>query len=92
MGAIHGLAGTAPVVALIPVILIPDIWAAVGYLAAFGLGTILGMGSYAALAALAVSKAGSSIGAARAVAVVTAGASIGVGAWWIVRAATELAT
>lgn len=43
VGFIHGLAGSAAVVTLPQVALIPDpIWA-VGYLAVFGLGTIAGM-------------------------------------------------
>ena len=92
VGAVHGLAGTAPVVALIPVTLMPHSWAAVGYLAAFGIGTVLAMALYAAFAAVAVSRASSSVGLARTVALVTALASFGVGLWWIVRAAGTLSS
>ncbi|UCF39942.1 MAG: sulfite exporter TauE/SafE family protein [Gemmatimonadota bacterium] len=90
VGAIHGLAGTAPVVALIPVTVMPNTWAAIGYLAAFGVGTVGAMSVYAALAAVAATRASASVGLARAVALVTAFASFGVGMWWIVRAAREL--
>lgn len=90
VGAIHGLAGTAPVVALIPVTVIPNSWAAIGYLAAFGVGTVGAMSLYSALAAVAATRASSSVRLARAVALVTALASFAVGWWWIVRAAGEL--
>ena len=90
VGAVHGLAGTVPVVALIPVTLFSDLGFALGYLATFGGGTILAMSLYAALAALAISKATSSIAVARAFALVTALASAVVGVWWIARAATQL--
>jgi len=43
VGFIHGLAGSAAVVTLPSVALIPDPMWAVGYLAVFGLGTIAGM-------------------------------------------------
>jgi len=86
VGAVHGLAGTAPVVALIPVTMIES-WAyAVSYLIAFGLGTVTGMALYAGLAALAIDRAAASVRAARVVAYGTAGASAAVGLWWIVRA------
>jgi hypothetical protein len=87
MGAIHGLAGTAAVVALIPVTLIPGLRGAIGYLLAFGVGTVAAMALYAAVAALAVGRAASSLSVARGVAFATAAASLVVGIWWVVRAA-----
>jgi hypothetical protein len=92
MGAVHGLAGTAPVVALIPVTLMPGFWGAMTYLAVFGVGTIVAMGSYAALAALAVTRAGRSMRVARGLAWVTGGTSIAVGAWWAARSLGRLAS
>lgn len=86
IGAAHGLAGTAPVVALVPVTLISDLRLALGYLAAFGVGTILAMGTYAVLAAVAIRRAGASARAAREIAMGTALASVAVGLWWIVGA------
>ncbi len=83
VGALHGLAGTAPVVALVPVTLMPSKGAAIVYLAAFGAGTILGMVAYAALAAVAVSRVAVSARLARAAALATAAASFLVGWWWI---------
>lgn len=90
VGAIHGLAGSAPVVALVPVTLMPNSWAALGYLAAFGVGTVIAMGFYALIAAVAAAKAASSLKVARVVAALTAGASVAVGIWWIARAVSDL--
>ena len=85
VGAAHGLAGAAPVVALMPVTMVEGFWAAIGYLAAFGAGTALAMGTYAGLAAAALERLGSSVRAARGIARTTAVASIVVGGWWIAR-------
>jgi nickel/cobalt exporter len=85
VGAVHGLAGTAPVVALIPVTMLGSVEAAVTYLAAFGIGTVSAMALYAALAALALGRAAASVRVARMVAYATAAASGLVGVWWIVR-------
>jgi ABC-type nickel/cobalt efflux system permease component RcnA len=85
VGAAHGLAGAAPVVALMPVTLLDGFWAAVGYLVAFGVGTMAAMGVYAGLAAVAVARLGSSVRTARVVAGITAGGSIAVGVWWMLR-------
>lgn len=90
VGAVHGLAGTAPVVALIPVTLVRGLWPALGYLAAFGVGTILAMGCYAFLAAVALHRAASTERLARRIAGATGLASLAVGAWWVVRAAGAL--
>jgi len=90
LGAVHGLAGTAPVVALIPVTLLTGFWPAIGYLAAFGAGTILAMGIYAFLAAAAARRASSTVRVARGVALATGVASLAVGLWWIVGAAGAL--
>ncbi len=90
VGAFHGLAGTAPLVALLPVTMISDIWAAFGYLAAFGLGTTVSMGVYGAIAAATAQRAAVSSASAHRLAVATAVASIGVGVWWIVRSIPAL--
>jgi nickel/cobalt transporter (NicO) family protein len=87
VGALHGLAGTGPVVALIPLALSDSRLAAGGYLAIFGIGTIVGM----ALFALAVGwfygeAAERSERVARGLAVAVGLASIGVGIWWIFEA------
>ncbi len=85
VGAAHGLAGTAPVAALIPVTLLGDLTLVIGYLGAFGAGTVAAMGLYAALASLAVQRAATSQKAARGIARLTAWASVAVGVWWVAR-------
>jgi ABC-type nickel/cobalt efflux system permease component RcnA len=90
VGAVHGLAGTAPIVALIPVTLLTGFWPAIGYLAAFGVGTILAMGLYAFLAAVAARRVSSTVRVARGVALATGVASLGVGFWWIIAATGAL--
>jgi ABC-type nickel/cobalt efflux system permease component RcnA len=87
IGAVHGLAGTAPVVALIPVTLIDDVLPAVGYLLAFGIGTVLAMAFYAAAAVLAVGRAATNVTVARGLAYLTAAASLAIGGVWLGRAA-----
>jgi ABC-type nickel/cobalt efflux system permease component RcnA len=91
VGAVHGLAGTAPIVALIPVTLFAGFWPAIGYLAAFGAGTILAMGLYAFLAAVAARRVSSTVSVARGIALMTGVASLGVGLWWIFAAIGALA-
>ncbi|MBI3981498.1 MAG: hypothetical protein HY337_01200 [Gemmatimonadetes bacterium] len=85
VGAVHGFAGTAPVVALIPVALMPDLPAALAYLAAFGIGTTAAMGAYAVLATIAVQPLANSPRGARALGFVTGGWSVAVGLWWLAR-------
>ncbi|MDB4950939.1 MAG: urease accessory protein UreH [Gemmatimonadetes bacterium] len=50
VGLAHGLAGSAPLVALLPVTLIRNPWLAAGYLLFFGVGTTVAMATYALLA------------------------------------------
>jgi nickel/cobalt exporter len=50
VGVAHGLAGSAPLVALLPVTLIRSPWQAGGYLLFFGAGTTVAMALYALLA------------------------------------------
>lgn len=89
MGALHGLVGTAPILALAPVTLIADFRTSMIYLTCFGLGTMVSMTSYAAFAALAVK--GLATNAIRMVSFVIAAGTVGVGAWWIFRSAEALA-
>lgn len=90
IGALHGLAGTVPAVALIPVTLMPSKMAALAYLGTFGAGTILAMTTYSALAAVAAGRLATSSRLARAVAFATATASLLVGLWWIAAGVTTL--
>lgn len=58
VGVAHGLAGTAPVVALLPVTLIPSHALAIAYLLTFGVGATAGMGAYALLAGAVFQRTG----------------------------------
>jgi ABC-type nickel/cobalt efflux system permease component RcnA len=58
-GTVHGVAGTAHVLGVLPAIAMPS-WASSGvYLAAFALGTILSMGGFAAMVGETSARAGS---------------------------------
>ena len=59
---------------------------AVGYLAVFGLGTVVAMGLFAGLAALAIGRAQRALGSARFAANAIAVASAAVGGLWVWRA------
>jgi ABC-type nickel/cobalt efflux system permease component RcnA len=87
VGMLHGLAGTSAVVALVPVTLMDRAAVGLGYLLAFGAGTMLAMTGYAVLAAVAMRQAteasvrlGQKLGAFVGV------GSVIVGVWWVVRA------
>lgn len=87
VGMAHGLAGTTAVVALVPVTLVGRLSLGFAYLAAFALGTILAMATFATLVARAMQSAairsllrGQRLGAW------TGGVGIAIGIWWVVRA------
>ena len=84
VGVAHGLAGTAPLLALLPVTLSASPGQAVGYLLFFGVGTIAGMGSYAALAGAVFRRAGARFpGLAGALHTATAVGSAALGVFWM---------
>ncbi len=87
VGLMHGLAGTSAVVALVPVTLM-DRWAVgLGYLVAFGLGTVVAMTAYAVVAAAALRRASEgSLKWGRMLGRFVGAGSILVGVWWIWRA------
>jgi nickel/cobalt transporter (NicO) family protein len=87
VGALHGLAGTAPVIALLPVVALETAWVGIGYLVAFGIGTAAAMGLYALLAGAVVGGAARrSEALARRIAMGTGILTIGIGLFWIVQA------
>ena len=59
VGVAHGLAGTAPLVAVLPVATTRSPWTAGAYLLFFGVGTTLAMALYATVAGLVFHHAGS---------------------------------
>lgn len=87
VGALHGLAGTAPAAALASVTFTESRLAGGGYLLLFGLGTVAGMAVYAFVAGLLYRRAGrASAGLLRGLVGVTGVAGLGVGLLWIARA------
>lgn len=86
IGLLHGLAGTAPAVALVPLTTFETPVLAIGYLGVFGIGTAVGMGLYALIAGLVVGRAAFvSERLARGVTRLTGVATIAIGLFWIVR-------
>lgn len=86
MGALHGLAGTAPAVALIPLATLDSVAPAVLYLLFFGIGTALSMGLYAMFAGWITGRASDISGRiGRALARTAGFGSITVGLWWLIR-------
>lgn len=49
IGTLHGLAGSSHLFAVLPALALPGVPAAAGYLAGYGIGTVLGMTSFASL-------------------------------------------
>jgi ABC-type nickel/cobalt efflux system permease component RcnA len=87
VGLMHGLAGTSAVVALVPVTLMDQRIVGLGYLVAFGLGTIVAMTAYAVVAAVALRRASEgSLRWGRAIGRFVGVGSVVVGCWWIWRA------
>ncbi|HEU4828629.1 MAG TPA: hypothetical protein VFT04_05500 [Gemmatimonadales bacterium] len=87
VGFLHGLAGTSAVVALVPVTLMADMRAGLGYLAAFGLGVTLAMTLFAMVAALLMQRAHArSLALGRWAAAIVGVAGIFTGAFWMARA------
>ena len=88
VGMAHGLAGTAPLLALLPAATTRSGWTAAAYLLAFGVGTTLAMGLYAMAAGLVFDRAGSRVpalaGTLRALTAVGSGA---LGVAWMLGAA-----
>lgn len=85
MGAVHGAAGTAPIVALIPVTMISQAAAAMAYLGAFGVGATLAMGCYSATAVALVSRVASSVDTLSTVARAMGVLTMALGVYWIFR-------
>lgn len=86
MGALHGLAGTAPAVALIPLAGMDSATPAFLYLLMFGVGTALSMGLYAMFAGWIAGRAAYASGrVGRGLARLAGVGSMAVGLWWLIR-------
>ncbi|MEX1033652.1 MAG: sulfite exporter TauE/SafE family protein [Cellvibrionaceae bacterium] len=83
MGALHGLAGSAPVLALIPITLLESFSQSLIYLLLFSVGTTLSMSLYALLAASAVQGMKLPVHRVRQLTAGISWVTVGVGVWWI---------
>lgn len=84
VGVMHGFAGTAPLVAVLPLAMTGSAWGAALYLLLFGFGTVLAMGLYAAVAGAAFHRIGRA--APRVGRYMTAATAVGsavIGAVWM---------
>jgi hypothetical protein len=84
VGLMHGLSGTAAVVALVPITMIHRTALGLGYLAAFGVGVTVAMTIYAGVAAVAIRQAADrSVVWGRRISALVGVAGIAVGSWWL---------
>jgi cytochrome c biogenesis protein CcdA len=84
IGALHGMAGTATVVALIPLVATDSLLAGAAFLAVFGIGTAVSMVLYAMFAGVIANRAAKkSVWVGRALARVAGLGTVAVGAWWL---------
>lgn len=49
MGVLHGLAGSANIIAVLPALAMPSLSFSIGYLACFGIGSIAAMAGFSAI-------------------------------------------
>ncbi len=86
VGMLHGLAGTGPAVALIPLVSLRSTGQGALYLFLFGVGTAAGMAAYALIAGTVAGRlAGISDRVARGVTMFAGVFAVAVGIFWIVR-------
>jgi hypothetical protein len=86
VGLLHGAAGAAPAVALVPVAHLDGNWAGVLFLLLFAIGTVAGMTLYALLAGAVVGRAAeASVRLGRALARLAGAGTIAVGLLWLLR-------
>jgi nickel/cobalt transporter (NicO) family protein len=84
MGALHGLAGTAPALALMPLASLSSPGAAVLYLLLFAAGTAMAMALFALMAGWVAGRAAErSVALARGISVVTGSATVLIGFYWL---------
>ena len=84
LGVLHGIAGSSHFLGVLPALALPTRGAALAYVAAFGVGTIVTMSAFAALVGYAGTRAPRAHGAPRALLCTTAVAAIVVGGIWLV--------
>jgi len=86
IGLMHGLAGAAPAVALVPLALIDSAVSGMAYLLLFGIGTAVSMAAYAAAAGYFAGRAsGISERVGRGIGQLTGLTTIAIGFFWLIR-------
>ena len=86
IGLMHGLAGAAPAVALVPLAVIDSATSGMAYLLLFALGTAISMAAYAAAAGYFAGRAsGISERVGRSIGQVTGLTTIAIGIFWLIR-------
>jgi hypothetical protein len=81
VGAVHGLAGSGALTALVLTTL-PSTAARLSYIALFGLGSTLGMAALSGVLGWPLARLGQNRGLARAVSLVVGCVSTALGVWW----------
>jgi ABC-type nickel/cobalt efflux system permease component RcnA len=85
VGALHGVAGSSPLLAVLPALALPTTGQAICYLAAFGVGTIGAMAAFTSVVGLlAKGFAFNGIKAYRALMIGCSTAAMGVGTYWLI--------
>ena len=86
IGLMHGLAGAAPAVALVPLAVIDSAVSGLAYLLLFGIGTAVSMAAYAAAAGYFAGRAsGISERVGRGIGQLTGLTTIAIGIFWLIR-------
>jgi hypothetical protein len=86
LGVLHGVAGSSHFFGVLPALALPTQGAAVLYIAAFGVGTVLAMTGFAAAVGSLGVRVRPGTAAHRGLMVGTAALAVVVGAWWLIAA------
>jgi len=81
VGAVHGLAGSGALTALV-MATIPSMWARLTYLALFGIGSTLGMAALSGLLGWPIARVGTHGAVARSISLAVGSTSIVLGLYW----------
>ncbi len=83
MGILHGVAGSSHFFGVLPALALPTRTAALTYIAAFGIGTVMAMTGFAAAVASAGAALRPGARAHRAMLFAASVLALSVGAWWL---------
>jgi hypothetical protein len=84
MGILHGIAGSSHFLGVLPALALPTRGAAIGYIAAFGVGTVIAMTAFAAAIGSAGDRLRHGAPLYRGMMLAAATLAIAVGAFWLV--------